>query len=81
MYKLLIAVATDSSENFSLYSGYVWLPKEVKWKLIGTCKIEGRWNTLQSPATFFNPKERKYTGKFRAGMVPAKYRFLEEYES
>ena len=73
MYKLLIAVATDSSENFSLYSGYVWLPKEAKWKLIGTCKIEGRWNTLQSPATFFSiPKK---------GSIEANYRFLEEYES
>jgi len=36
-----------------LYSGYAWLPKESKWKLIGTCKISGRWNTIQSPATFF----------------------------
>ena len=53
-YKLLIAVATDSAENFSLYSGYAWLPKENKWKLIGTCKITGRWNTIQSPATFFS---------------------------
>lgn len=65
MYKLLIAVATDSSENFSLYSGYVWLPKEVKWKLIGTCKIEGRWNTLQSPATFFSiPKKGSIQANF-----------------
>ena len=65
MYKLLIAVATDSSENFSLYSGYVWLPKEVKWKLIGTCKIEGRWNTLQSPATFFSiPKKGSIEANF-----------------
>ena len=52
-YKLLIAVASDSAENFSLYTGYAWLPKENKWKLIGTCKISGRWNTIQSPATFF----------------------------
>jgi len=51
-YKLMIAVATDSAENFSLYSGYVWLPKENKWKLIGTCKINGRWTTLQSPSVF-----------------------------
>jgi len=65
MYKLLIAVATDSAENFSLYSGYVWLPKEAKWKLIGTCKIEGRWNTLQSPATFFSiPKKGSIEANF-----------------
>jgi len=51
-YKLLVALATDSAENFSLYSGYAWLPNENKWKLIGTCKIAGRWNTLQDPASF-----------------------------
>ncbi len=53
-YKLLIAVATDSAQNFSLYSGYIWLPKETKWKLIGTCKIADRWNTIQSPASFYS---------------------------
>ena len=52
-YKLLIATAADSAGNFSLYSGYIWLPKENKWKLIGSCKIAGRWNTLHAPASFF----------------------------
>jgi len=56
-YKLLIAVAADSAENFSLYSGYVWLPKEAKWKLIGTCKIAGRWNNIQSPAFYSSGKK------------------------
>ena len=56
-YKLLIAVAADSTENFSLYSGYAWLPKENKWKLIGTCKIAGRWNNIQSPASFSSGKK------------------------
>ena len=51
-YKLLIATASDSAENFALYSGYIFLPKEKKWKLIGTCKISGQWNTLKQPATF-----------------------------
>ena len=51
-YKLLIATASDSAENFALYSGYIFLPKEKKWKLIGTCKILGQWNTLKQPATF-----------------------------
>lgn len=49
-YQLLIAVASDSAENFSLYSGYAWLPKENKWKLIGTCKIKGRWGTIRQPS-------------------------------
>ena len=51
-YKLMIATAVDSPGNFSLYSGYVFLPKESKWKLIGTCKIEGQWTTLKQPAVF-----------------------------
>jgi FKBP-type peptidyl-prolyl cis-trans isomerase FkpA len=53
-YKLLIATASDSAENFSLYSGYVFLAKENKWKLIGTCKINGRWNTIQQPSVFYS---------------------------
>ncbi len=53
IYKLLLAVAVDSAGNFSLYSGYIFLPKENKWKLIGSCKIEGQSTTLQSPAIFF----------------------------
>ncbi|HEU5167657.1 MAG TPA: FKBP-type peptidyl-prolyl cis-trans isomerase [Chitinophagaceae bacterium] len=52
-YKLLISQATDSVGNFSLYSGYIFLPKENKWKLIGTLKIEGRRNTIQQPAFFY----------------------------
>ena len=51
-YKLLIATASDSAGNFALYSGYIFLPKEKKWKLIGTCKILGQWNTLKQPAAF-----------------------------
>ena len=52
-YKLLISQATDSAENFSLYSGYVFLPKEDKWKYIGTIKIEGRSATIRKPAFYF----------------------------
>ena len=64
-YKLMIATAGDSAGNFALYSGYIFLPSEKKWKLIGTCKIAGQWNTLKQPALFnsktgtlqFNVKE------------------------
>ena len=49
-YKLMIATAGDSAGNFSLYSGYIFLPNEKKWKLIGTCKIIGRWSTIKQPA-------------------------------
>jgi FKBP-type peptidyl-prolyl cis-trans isomerase FkpA len=53
-YKLLIATASDSAENFSLYSGYIFLPKENRWKMIGTCKINGRWGTIQQPSAFYS---------------------------
>jgi len=53
-YKLMIATASDSAGNFSLYSGYIFLPAEKKWKLIGTCKITGQWNTLKQPAAFYS---------------------------
>ena len=35
-YPLLIATASDSAAHTTLYSGYVYLPAEKKWKLIGT---------------------------------------------
>lgn len=52
-YKLMISQATDSAGNFSLYSGYVFLPKQNKWKLIGTIKIENRSRTIQQPSFFY----------------------------
>lgn len=54
LYRLLIAVATDSAENFSLYTGYIWLPVESKWKLIGTVRIDGRWSGIKDPSVFFS---------------------------
>lgn len=53
-YKLMIATAGDSAGNFSLYSGYIFLPTEKKWKLIGTCKIPGQWNTLKQLSAFYS---------------------------
>lgn len=35
-YPLLIATASDSATHKTLYSGYIFLPTEQKWKLIGT---------------------------------------------
>lgn len=51
-YKLMLSIASDSAENFTLYSGYVFLSKENKWKLIGSCKVQGHWGTIKSPAAF-----------------------------
>lgn len=58
-YKLLISQATDSAGNFSIYSSYVFLPRENKWKFIGSCKIEGNWKTIQQPAfACYSPKKQ-----------------------
>ena len=51
-YKLYIASAADSADNFVLYSGYIFLTKENKWKLIGTCKIPGKWGTMTKLQSF-----------------------------
>lgn len=59
-YQLLIQTASDSAENFTIYSGYIFLPELQKWKLIGSCKINGQWgyvnsmNTFQTSATTFS---------------------------
>lgn len=58
-YKLMIAVANDSAGNFSLYTGYAWLPEKNKWKLIASCKINGRRNTIQRPAVFYSLSKRE----------------------
>jgi len=38
-YPLLIATASDSATNSTLYSGYIYLNTEKKWKVIATQKI------------------------------------------
>jgi hypothetical protein len=57
-YRLLIAQAADSAGNFSVYSGYIFLPKANKWKLIGTCKIFGAWSSIKSPASFSSSPDK-----------------------
>ena len=59
IYRLMISTAGDSAGNFALYSGYIFLPKEKKWKLIGTCKINGHWNTLKQLVLFRSPHDQK----------------------
>jgi len=67
-YKLMISQATDSAGNFSLYSGYVFLPKVNKWKFIGTVKIDNRWNSIQQPS-FFSINGKKQDVKASVGQV------------
>ncbi len=50
--QLYLATATDSAANFTLCSGYLYYPSTNKWKLIGTCKINGKWGALKSASTF-----------------------------
>jgi FKBP-type peptidyl-prolyl cis-trans isomerase FkpA len=56
-YKLLILSAVDTVEKFAIYSGYIYLPLQQKWKLIGTCKINDQ------PLQLTEPFAIKSTGK------------------
>jgi FKBP-type peptidyl-prolyl cis-trans isomerase FkpA len=58
-YKLLISIAADSASNFVLYSAYVFLPQPGKWKLIGTCKINGERGYIQQPSFFIAAGKKK----------------------
>jgi FKBP-type peptidyl-prolyl cis-trans isomerase len=58
-YRLLISSASDSTAGLSLYSAYIFLPKENKWKLIGSCKINGQWKTIQEPAFFYTTNKKQ----------------------
>ena len=49
-YRLAIFTATDSASNFILYSGYIYFPKNNKWKLIGSVKQNGKWGTVKTAA-------------------------------
>ena len=53
-YQLMISIATDSANNFTLYSAYCRLAKENKWKLMGTCRVDGQWSTLSKLATYYS---------------------------
>ena len=52
-YQLMLMVAlSDTTAKSMLYSGYLFMPDENKWKLIGSCLIDGQRTTLKNPATF-----------------------------
>lgn len=53
IYQLMLIVAlSDTTQKNMIYSGYLFLPDENKWKLIGSCLIDGQRTTLKNPATF-----------------------------
>jgi FKBP-type peptidyl-prolyl cis-trans isomerase FkpA len=57
-HKLLISLANDSATNTAVYSGYVFLASENKWKYIGSHKFTNTWNYIQTPMFYF-VKDRK----------------------
>jgi FKBP-type peptidyl-prolyl cis-trans isomerase FkpA len=60
--QLLLASASDSAENFTLYSGYIYLPAIQKWKLVATYKVPNQWTTLKNLSSFYTapPKSTSY---------------------
>jgi FKBP-type peptidyl-prolyl cis-trans isomerase FkpA len=60
-YQLMLVVALSDSEMTShnmLYSGYILMPDQKKWKLIGSCLIDGQRTTLTKLATFASGNPR-----------------------
>ncbi len=73
-YPLLISTASDSATNKTLYSGYIFLPHEKKWKLITTfsydstfsIKFTGNKIHKKSAATFSNRWLLRSNGAWKA---------------
>ena len=73
-YPLLIATASDSAANETLYSGYIFLPDEKKWKLITTfsydsaitIKFTGNTTDKKSAVTFSNRWLQRSNGSWKA---------------
>ena len=79
-YRLLISQATDSAGNFSLYSGYIFLPEMNKWKLIGTLKTQGRWNALQETCNLLQrQKKTTYSNHHLPSLGSTPKWIMEEY--
>jgi FKBP-type peptidyl-prolyl cis-trans isomerase len=57
-YKLMLSMASDSADNFVIYSAYAFLPDIAKWKLIGTCKLTGYISSLQKPGAYVSSTKK-----------------------
>jgi FKBP-type peptidyl-prolyl cis-trans isomerase FkpA len=53
-YKLLITEAADSAANLTLCSGYIWLPAEAKWKLLGSFRSKEYRGSLKNLNSFLS---------------------------
>jgi FKBP-type peptidyl-prolyl cis-trans isomerase len=73
-YAVLIATASDSAAHKTLYSGYIYLPVEKKWKLIATRSYDdtvalqyfGRLSRKNAVATFSNRWLQRSNGTWKA---------------
>ena len=57
-YKLMVAMAADSADNICVYSAYVFLPHENKWKFIGTRRSPFLYLKLTQPAVFLRAHKK-----------------------
>jgi FKBP-type peptidyl-prolyl cis-trans isomerase FkpA len=57
--QLYIATAGDSALNFRLYSGYIYIAAQQKWKLIGTCRVKGEWKQLNGTETILHTTKKQ----------------------
>ncbi len=62
-YKLMVAMAADSADKICLYSAYIFLPDENKWKLIGSYRHPFYQDRLLEPSVFLKA-HKKTTGTF-----------------
>jgi FKBP-type peptidyl-prolyl cis-trans isomerase FkpA len=73
-YPLLIATASDSAAHKTLYSGYIFLPEEKKWKLIATysnddtttIKNISTGNEKNAPVAYSNRWLQRSNGTWKA---------------
>lgn len=61
-YKLLVMTASDSASNSSIWSGYIFLPAEKKWKLLATQTFNDTISIKNISAVNINNK--KYSASF-----------------
>ncbi len=67
-YKLMVTMASDSADKICIYSAYIFLPDENKWKFIGTRKSPFMRSKLENPTTFLS-MHKKSTGNISVGEV------------
>ena len=60
-YKLMVAMASDSADRICLFSAYIFLPGENKWKLIGSRGHPFYRDRLVEPTVFLKA-HKKTTG-------------------